>query len=118
MLLRLSANRRLLRRAKATPRRERLLMDKRWRFGLGHAANPALDFEFARSRDLVKAGEARGAAGVKFDDHKWRLVDLPHDWAIELPLDPRGDKELAEHGFYAVGPDHPENSVGWYRRHF
>jgi beta-galactosidase len=113
MLLRLSANR----RAK-TSGRERLLFDRGWRFALGHAANAALDFEFARSRCLVKAGEARGAAGVAFDDKKWRTVDLPHDWAIELPLDPRGDKELAEHGFYAIGPDHPEHSVGWYRRHF
>src|SRR5438034_6735857 len=113
MLLRFGASRRTRPQA-----RERLLMDRNWRFALGHAANPALDYEFARSRCLVKAGEARGAAGVAFDEKKWRTIDLPHDWAIELPLDPRGDKELAEHGFYAIGPDHPENSVGWYRRRF
>jgi len=93
-------------------------MDRNWRFALGHAADDRRDFDFKRSSCLVKAGEARGAAGVKFDDSNWRQIDLPHDWAIELPLDPRGDKELAEHGFHAIGPDHPETSVGWYRRHF
>jgi beta-galactosidase len=98
--------------------RERLLMDFGWRFAIGHAANPALDFEFARDRSLVKAGEARGAAGHTFDDSTWRQVDLPHDYAIEQPYDPRGDKELAEHGFYSVGPDHPDRSVGWYRKTF
>ncbi|WP_428939159.1 beta-galactosidase GalA [Fontivita pretiosa] len=98
--------------------RQRLCLDRNWRFALGHAANPALDFEFARDRSLVKSGEARGAAKPDFDDSGWRLIDLPHDWAIELPLDPHGDKELAEHGFHAIGPDHPEHSVGWYRRTF
>ncbi len=98
--------------------RERLSLDRNWRFALGHAADPSRDFEFVRSRDLVKAGEARGAAGVKFDDDAWRVVNVPHDWAIELPLDPTGDKELAEHGFRAIGPDHPEHSIGWYRRTF
>lgn len=98
--------------------RERLSLDRGWRFALGHAANAALDFDFARDRSLVKAGEARGAAGKDFDDAKWRQIDLPHDWAIELPLDPRGDKEVCDHGFVAIGPDHPEHSVGWYRRTF
>src|SRR3954468_12304766 len=98
--------------------RERLSLDRNWRFALGHAANPALDFEFARDHSLVKAGEARGAAGAKFDDSIWKTVNLPHDWAIELPLDPVGDKELCDHGFFAIGPDHPEHSVGWYRRSF
>lgn len=98
--------------------RKRFNLDRSWRFALGHAANPAMDFEFARSRCLVKAGEGRGAAIPTFDDSKWRVVDVPHDWALELPLDPAGDKELAEHGFRAIGPDHPEHSVGWYRRSF
>lgn len=98
--------------------RERLSLDQGWRFALGNASQPALDFEFRRDRSLVKAGEARGAASPKFDDSKWQRVDLPHDWAIGLPFDPRGDKELVEHGSRAIGPDHPEHSVGWYRRSF
>ncbi len=98
--------------------REKLSMDRGWRFALGHAADESKDFEFLHSRCLVKAGEARGAAGTKFDDGGWRAVDVPHDWAMELPFDPKGDKELGEHGFHAIGPDHPEHSVGWYRRTF
>jgi beta-galactosidase len=103
--------------------RGRILLDRNWRFALGHAASPAQDFEFARSRCLVKAGEGRGAASPKFDDSLWRPVDLPHDWAIELPIVPpagneTADRELAEHGFHAIGPDYPQNSVGWYRRKF
>jgi beta-galactosidase len=98
--------------------RERLSLDRNWKFAHGHAADAARDFGFAASRCLVKAGEARGAAGKNFDDSKWREVNVPHDWAIELPLDPKGEKELCEHGFRAIGPTHPDNSVGWYRRRF
>jgi len=98
--------------------RQRLSLDRTWRFALGHAADVGRDFGYARTRSLVKAGEDRGAASPAFDDSHWRTVNLPHDWAIELPLDPKGNKELCEHGFRAVGPDHPENSVGWYRRAF
>ena len=42
-------------------------------------------------------------------------VDLPHDWAIELPFDPTAD---GSHGFRAVGEAFPQNSVAWYRRSF
>ena len=42
-------------------------------------------------------------------------VDLPHDWAVELPFDPRAD---AGHGFKALGSAFPGNSVAWYRRTF
>jgi beta-galactosidase len=98
--------------------RERLSLDRNWRFALGHSASVALDFDYARSRCLIKAGEARGAAAFDFDDSKWRTVDLPHDWAVKLPFDSRGDKDLMDHGFRGIGPDHPESSIGWYRRTF
>jgi beta-galactosidase len=116
--------------------RERLLMDAGWRFALGHATDPARDFDSGRDRSLVKAGEARGAAraltraphaaapaagsiGATFDDSGWRVVDLPHDWAVELGFDRgREDREHVEHGFVPVGPDYPQNSVGWYRKTF
>jgi beta-galactosidase len=96
-------------------------MDRGWRFALGHATDPSRDFEFTRDRSFVKAGEARGAAGVHFDDSSWRTVDLPHDWAIELPFaekDNVDEREHAEHGHYAIGPGFPQHSVGWYRRAF
>lgn len=40
-------------------------------------------------------------------------MDLPHDWAVELPFDARAD---ANHGSLAIGRNFPENSVGWYRK--
>ena len=98
--------------------RQRLSLDRNWRFALGHAADAARDFQFARDRSLVKAGEARGAAGLKFDDSSWRVVNLPHDWAIELPLVQKDDREHVEHGSLAIGPDFPKHSVGWYRLTF
>src|SRR5688500_9813793 len=104
--------------AESRPPRERIPFDHDWRFALGHAADAGKDFEFKRSRYLIKAGEAKGAASPDFDDSGWRALDLPHDWAIELPYDPDGDKDVLDHGFHAIGPSHPEHSVGWYRKSF
>ena len=42
--------------------RERINFDKGWRFALGDNMN---------------------MADVEYNDSKWRLLDLPHDWAIE-----------------------------------
>src|SRR5688572_29144803 len=98
--------------------RQRLLLDRNWRFALDHAADVSRDFEFARSRYLIRAGEAQGAGKVDFDDSGWRPIDLPHDWAVELPFDPAVNKDLLDDGYHAIGLDHPQNSVGWYRRAF
>jgi beta-galactosidase len=103
--------------AAATPvaTRERVNLDRQWRFALGHASDPARDFGFATGyfSYFAKAGYGDGAADPKFDDRGWRVVDVPHDWAVELPFDPRG---TASHGFKSVGRNFPENSVGWYRK--
>jgi beta-galactosidase len=96
--------------------RQRISMDKGWRFALGNAADPHKDFDFATVPFFfAKAGYGDGPASVKFDDRAWRSVDLPHDWAVELPFDSRGD---GNHGSKAIGRNFPENSVGWYRRAF
>lgn len=97
--------------------RERLLMDFDWRFALGHAADVSKDFDHAAGEFsyFAKTGYAAGASKSDYDDHGWRRVNLPHDWAIELPFDPRGS---TSHGSKAIGRNFPENSVGWYRRHF
>jgi len=49
-----------------------------------------------------------------FDDSQWRSLDLPHDWAVELPFDKTG---VADHGFKALGEKWGTN-IGWYRRTF
>jgi beta-galactosidase len=96
--------------------RERLAMDSGWRFALGHAADQHKDFNYSTVTFFFgKAGYGDGPASPKFDDRAWRKVDLPHDWAVELPFDPRGD---TNHGSKAIGRNFPENSVGWYRKTF
>jgi beta-galactosidase len=98
--------------------RERLLLDFGWRFHLGNADDPAKDFEFGSGRtgNFQKTGYFLPAGSMAFDDGDWRSVDLPHDWAIELPF--TNDSALASKGFYPLGRTYPATSVGWYRRVF
>ena len=65
--------------------------------------------------DFAKSGEFEFATG-KFDDSKWRALDLPHDWAVELPF--VHDEEQNSHGYKPLGRRYPETSIGWYRRTF
>ncbi len=106
-------------------RRERLLLDFNWRFHLGHASDPAKDFGFgAGDNTFAKAGANVAApAEAKFDDSAWARIDLPHDWAVELPFVPSEDAPTDEdpramHGFKPLGRRYPETSIGWYRRVF
>jgi beta-galactosidase len=98
--------------------RERLLMDFGWRFHLGNANDPGKDFGFGagQSGNFQKTGNFIGASSLGFDDGDWRVVDLPHDWAVELPF--VDDPALTSKGFYPLGRNYPETSVGWYRRVF
>jgi beta-galactosidase len=103
--------------AAETGLRERLPLDRNWRFALGHAGDAARDFGHG-TRDFsyyAKAGYGDGAANPGFDDRAWRILDVPHDWAVELPFDNRGTKS---HGYRAIGYRFPENSIGWYRKTF
>ena len=97
--------------------REHLLMDSGWRFALGHAYDAGRDFNHATGyfSYFAKAGYGDGAASQNFDDRAWRIVNLPHDWAAEMPFD---SKASHSHGYKAVGRPFPENSIGWYRKHF
>ena len=99
------------------PPRERIGFDDAWRFALGHATDKAKDFDFDTGyfSYLAKTGYGDGPANPQFDDRGWRLINLPHDWAVELPFSDRG---TASHGFKAIGRVFPENSVGWYRKTF
>lgn len=54
-------------------------------------------------------GDAPGAEQPVFDDSRWRTLNLPHDWAIEGPFDPK------------INPHEgalPYFGTGWYRKHF
>ena len=98
--------------------RERLLLDFGWRFHLGHADDPSKDFGLGSGStgDFQKTGNFLPATNPAFDDGDWTPVDLPHDWAIDLPF--TNDPALASKGFYPLGRTYPATSVGWYRRVF
>jgi beta-galactosidase len=92
--------------------RERLLLDFGWRFHLGHATDAEKDFNFRGN--FSKTGGFGPVSTVLFDDSDWEAVDLPHDWAIELPF--QNDGALSSKGFYPLGRTYPATSIGWYRR--
>ena len=107
--------------------RERLLFDFGWKFHFGNAADPAKDFGYGAGNDLQKVGgygdgtdptkaaTASGMGSLKFSDADWQPVNLPHDWAVALPFDPRAGKNQ---GFKPLGRAFPATSIGWYRRVF
>ena len=96
--------------------REQLLFDFGWRFQFGHGSDPARDLGFGFGQgDFAKSGDFEFAK-AKFDDSKWRALNLPHDWAVELPF--VHDEAQNSHGFKPLGRRYPETSVGWYRREF
>ncbi|MDE3201889.1 MAG: DUF4982 domain-containing protein [Acidobacteriota bacterium] len=98
--------------------RERLLLDFGWRFHFGNAADASKDFDYSTpsAGNFQKTGNFMPAAAATFDDTDWRALNLPHDWAIELPF--TNDRELQSKGFYPLGRKYPDTSVGWYRRIF
>jgi len=67
--------------------RSKFLLDERWKFQLG---------------------DVSGAEAVNFDDSAWRVVDVPHDWSVELPRVPDASNGGAG-GFF-------QNGIGWYRK--
>jgi beta-galactosidase len=96
--------------------RERLLFDFDWKFFQGNGADPSHDLGFGMGQgDFAKSGEFEFAT-AKFDDSKWRSLNLPHDWAVELPF--VRDEEQQSHGYKPLGRRYPETSIGWYRRTF
>jgi beta-galactosidase len=100
--------------APAETGRERINIDQHWRFAHGHPYDASKDFGHGlRPFFFAKAGYGDGPASADFSDAAWRTVDLPHDWAVELPFDRRGD---TNHGSLAIGRNFPDNSVGWYRK--
>lgn len=97
--------------------RERIKLDTDWRFALGHSYDPTKDFNNGTGyfSYYTKTGYGDGPADFFFEDRTWRLIDLPHDWNIELPFDRNGGHS---HGYRAIGRNFPENSIGWYRKTF
>ncbi len=87
--------------------REELSLDEGWRFHLGDIPMPVLLTQ-DESYYGAKAGKAWAAAAPEYNDTAWRRLQLPHDWEVEGPFDP---KENITHGYRPRG-------IGWYRRQF
>ena len=99
--------------------RQHLNFDSGWKFHLGHAQNPEKDFNYSIETIFKKAAEAPGTAiDPRFNDSLWRSLDLPHDWAVELPFVNDPHPQVMSHGYKPVGGKFPETSIGWYRKRF
>lgn len=97
--------------------RKKINFDEGWKFQLGHASNPEKDFNYSIATVFSKSGGAqRTAIDARFNDTMWRSLQLPHDWAVELPF--VQSRELTSHGYKPLGGLFPETSIGWYRKHF
>ncbi|MDC0584261.1 DUF4982 domain-containing protein [Bacteroidales bacterium] len=73
---------------------------------LENANTPDADFNKGW---LFYKGEVKNAEQFNFSDVEWRILDLPHDWAIEGPF---SSEYNARYGGL------PIHGTGWYRKHF
>ncbi len=73
----------------AAPPRQKISLDFGWRFS---------------QTDTI------GAENEKFNDSKWRVLNLPHDWSIESEF----DEKAATGG----GGGYLPTGIGWYRKQF
>ena len=93
--------------AHADSGREVLSFDQGWRFHLGDIPFPEIKGHGATYGN-AKAGNAPGAAATVYDDSGWRVVDLPHDWAVEGPFDKQAN----------VSQGYRPRGFAWYRKSF
>ncbi|HSC52650.1 MAG TPA: beta-galactosidase GalA [Phnomibacter sp.] len=102
-------------------------LDNGWKFSLGHAADPSKDFHFGEALTFSKTNYLQentlltvGAAlrfslpyMPAFKDSAWESIDLPHDWAMRLPV---AENQIKIKGYRTISGRSPQNSVGWYRK--
>ena len=99
--------------------RQRISLDEDWRFHFGHAADPSKDFNYGITAIFAKSGKTDNTAiAVNFNDSSWRQLNIPHDWAVELPFFNSPNFDVQSHGYKPVGGLFPETSIGWYRKKF
>ena len=69
--------------------RERLCFDQDWMFAYGHASDPTKDFgcgtEYFNYLTKANSIHNEGPYTIRFNpDERWKAVDLPHDWVVDL----------------------------------
>jgi beta-galactosidase len=60
------------------------------------------------------------ASSTEYDDSKWRMLDLPHDWSIE-DLPNQSDSVVGPFTTKSIGTTatgYTVGGIGWYRKHF
>ncbi len=87
--------------------RSRLSLDRGWLFHEGDIPFPVITGH-QPSYDNAKAGSSSGAASPEYDDSSWKRVNLPHDWAVAQPFDPKAN----------ISQGYRQRGMGWYRRYF
>jgi beta-galactosidase len=85
----------------------RYSLDEGWRFHLGDIPMPEIKGHDPTYYN-AKAGKAWGAAAADYDDSQWRRLDLPHDWVVEGPFDPKAN----------ISQGYRPRGIAWYRRNF
>ena len=130
--------------------RDRILIDSGWRFQLGDPADvttnvtvypeisylPKLNSSDINAETALQAtrqdpvathaGENVSFVMTNYNDSAWRQLDLPHDWAVELPftnntlLPANSDtNKILQHGDKPIyDPMFTTNDIGWYRHTF
>ena len=104
----------------AYSQRERINFDNGWMFAYGHARDPQKDFgcgtEYFNYLTKANSIHNEGPYSIRFKaGDEWKAVDLPHDWAVDLPF---SETASYSHGHKTVGWKFPETSIGWYRKTF
>ncbi len=72
--------------------------EKGWRFS-----------HYGPKADSSVLKEPAGLERVNVDDSQWRIIDLPHDWAIEGPFIVNRPNNTGKRLY---------PGIGWYRKHF
>src|SRR5258705_2750738 len=84
--------------------RKKISFDEDWKFHFGHSADPVKDFNYSLVTIFSKTGEAQKTAiDPRFNDSGWRNLNLPHDWAVELPFSNVNNFDVIAHGYKPVG---------------
>src|SRR5689334_18244949 len=93
--------------------REHINFDDNWKFHFGDASDPVKDFNYGITSIFSKSGKTDNTAlAIKFNDDNWRSLNLPHDWAVELPFANSSNFDVMAHGYKPVGGLYPTTSIG------
>ena len=113
------------------------MLDQHWRFHLGDSPDVGKTLDYPEPSDLgkvrkvdlanwtqmeagqVDAAQAQPGEQLEYvqpscDTASWRELNLPHDWAVELPF---SESANFQHGFKDLDPK-KGTTIGWYRRTF